>query len=172
MSQPFFTFTFTYPLIMRVVGHHRWPHNQFSPFCCVLHCPLRPSKLQACPFPATSSHLFLCLPCLLHPLTVPCKMFLARPDEQEAWSLYEMHSILWYDNASQLFYVLIPLRNCSTSVIHSTWFVHTCVSFPLVTAESKSWCTDPTAFWRGESLGYGCLGGCSFCLLHLCFMAV
>ena len=29
-----------------------------------------------------SSHLFLCLPCLLSPFTVPCKMVLARPDEQ------------------------------------------------------------------------------------------
>ena len=32
-----------------------------------------------------SSHLFLCLPCLLHPSTVPCKMILARPDERETW---------------------------------------------------------------------------------------
>ena len=30
-----------------------------------------------------TSHLFLCLPCLLPPFTVPCKMVLARPDEQE-----------------------------------------------------------------------------------------
>ena len=30
-----------------------------------------------------SSHLFLCLPCRLPPFTVPCKMVLARPDEQE-----------------------------------------------------------------------------------------
>ena len=30
-----------------------------------------------------SSHLFLCLPCLLPPFTVPCKMVLARPDEPE-----------------------------------------------------------------------------------------
>ena len=29
------------------------------------------------------SHLFLCLPCLLPPFTEPCKMVLARPDEQE-----------------------------------------------------------------------------------------
>ena len=27
-----------------------------------------------------SSYLFLCLPCLLPPFTVPCKMVLARPD--------------------------------------------------------------------------------------------
>ena len=32
-----------------------------------------------------SSHLFLCLPCLLLPFTVPCKMVLARPDERETW---------------------------------------------------------------------------------------
>ena len=30
-----------------------------------------------------SSYLFLCLPCLLLPFTVPCKMILARPDERE-----------------------------------------------------------------------------------------
>ena len=30
-----------------------------------------------------SSHLFLCLPCLLPPFTVPCKMLLARPDARE-----------------------------------------------------------------------------------------
>ena len=30
-----------------------------------------------------SSHLFICLPCLLPPFTVPSKMVLARPDEQE-----------------------------------------------------------------------------------------
>ena len=30
-----------------------------------------------------SSHLFLCLPCLLPVFTVPCKMDLARPDERE-----------------------------------------------------------------------------------------
>ena len=28
------------------------------------------------------SHLFLCLPCLLPPFAVPCKMVLARPDER------------------------------------------------------------------------------------------
>ena len=32
-----------------------------------------------------SSHLFLCLPCLLPPFTLPCKMVLARPDERETW---------------------------------------------------------------------------------------
>ena len=30
-----------------------------------------------------SSHLFLCLPCLLPPFTVACKMVLARPDERD-----------------------------------------------------------------------------------------
>ena len=32
-----------------------------------------------------SPHLFLCLPCLLPPFTVPCKMVLARPDEREPY---------------------------------------------------------------------------------------
>ena len=33
----------------------------------------------------SSSHLFLCPPCLLPPFTLPCKMVLARPDERDAW---------------------------------------------------------------------------------------
>ena len=32
-----------------------------------------------------SSHIFFCLPCLLPPFTVPCKMVFARPEEREAW---------------------------------------------------------------------------------------
>ena len=32
-----------------------------------------------------SSRLFLCLPCLLPPLTLPCKMVLARTDEWVTW---------------------------------------------------------------------------------------
>ena len=32
-----------------------------------------------------SSHIFLCLPCLLPHFNVPCKMVLARPDERETW---------------------------------------------------------------------------------------
>ena len=32
-----------------------------------------------------SSHLFLCLPCLLPPFIVPRKMVLTRPDEHETW---------------------------------------------------------------------------------------
>ena len=30
---------------------HRWFHNQFPPFCPVLHCHLGLHELQACPFP-------------------------------------------------------------------------------------------------------------------------
>ena len=51
-----------------------------------------------------SSRLFLCLPCLLPPLTVPCKMVLARPDERETWplslrfaSLYDSQVFVWSD---------------------------------------------------------------------------
>ena len=36
----------------------------------------------------TSSHLFLCLPCLLPRFTVPCKMVLARPVERETWQYH------------------------------------------------------------------------------------
>ena len=54
-----------------------------------LHLPLFSTALWDLPnsrpvhFLMLSSHLFLCLPCLLPPFTVPCKMVLARPDERE-----------------------------------------------------------------------------------------
>ena len=35
-----------------------------------------------------SSHLFLCLPCLLPPFIVPCKMVLAKPVERETRAYY------------------------------------------------------------------------------------
>ena len=45
-----------------------------------------------------SSRLFLCLPCLLPPFTVPSKMVLARPDERETCSYHcslRLFSIVW-----------------------------------------------------------------------------
>ena len=51
-----------------------------------------------------SSHLFLCLPCLLPPFTVPCKVVLARPDEQETSiplqfaSLYDGQEVLMWSS--------------------------------------------------------------------------
>ena len=64
-------------------GHHSWFCTQFPLFFPVFHCPLANSR----PVHSLmlSSHLFLCLLCLLLPFTVPCKMVLTRPDEQETW---------------------------------------------------------------------------------------
>ena len=59
-----------YPLTARVVGAYStalWDLPNFRPVHSLM----------------LSSHLFLCLPCLLPPFTVPCKMVLARPDERE-----------------------------------------------------------------------------------------
>ena len=72
-----------YPLTVRVVGALQMIFNQFPTFSPVQHCPLGLGKLQAVHSLMLSSHLFLCLTCLLHPFIVPCKMVLARPDEWE-----------------------------------------------------------------------------------------
>ena len=54
-----------------------------------LHFPLLSTALWDLPkskpvhFLMLSSHLFLCLPCLHSPFTLPCKMVLARSDERE-----------------------------------------------------------------------------------------
>ena len=84
------------------IHHHRHHHLSLNPqgrwsttddFATsfldysVLHCPQGLGDLQARPIPRCwlvfLPHLFFCLPCLLPPFTVPCKMVLARHDEQE-----------------------------------------------------------------------------------------
>ena len=65
------------------LGHHSWFRNQFSPYFAVLHCPMRLGELKACPFRDVVFSPLLCRPCLLSSSTVPCKMILDRPDEQE-----------------------------------------------------------------------------------------
>ena len=66
------------------LGHHRRFHNQFPPFCSVLHCTLGLGESRPVHSLMLSSHLFFCVPCLPPSFTVPCKMvLLARPDERE-----------------------------------------------------------------------------------------
>ena len=65
-----------YPLIARVVGV---PQMISQPVSSILPCSPLPSGTWRTPGLLLSSHLFLCLPCLLPPFTVPCKMVLA-PD--------------------------------------------------------------------------------------------
>ena len=79
-----FTFTFTYLL----TAGGRWgTTDDFA--TSFLHFPLFSAALwdlaKSRPehSPLLSSLLFLCLLCLLHPLTVLCKIVLARSDEQE-----------------------------------------------------------------------------------------
>ena len=83
--QSSFIIIIIYPLTTRVVGASRMT---MQPVFFIFPCspPLwdlpnsRPVHSLM-----LSSHLFLCLPCLLPPFTVPCKMVWARPDERETW---------------------------------------------------------------------------------------
>ena len=70
------------PLTARIVGA---PHMILQPVFSSFPCSPPPSGTCRTPGLMLSSHLFLCLPCLFPPFTVPCKMVLARPDEQETW---------------------------------------------------------------------------------------
>ena len=70
----------------------RWgTTDDFATSFSFLHFPLFSTALLDLPnsWPVhslmLSSHLFVCLPCLLPPFTAPCKMVLARPDERETW---------------------------------------------------------------------------------------
>ena len=61
----------------------RWHHNQFRPFLFSLFSTALWDLANSRPVQFLSSHLLFCLPCLLPPFTVPCKMVLTIPDEQE-----------------------------------------------------------------------------------------
>ena len=68
------------PLTARVVGA---PQMILLPVFSIFPCPISLPNSRPVNSLMLSSHLFLCLPCLLPPFTVPCKMVLARPDEWE-----------------------------------------------------------------------------------------
>ena len=73
-----------HPLTVRVVGA---PQMTSQPVPSIFHCSPMPSETWQTPGLShsltLSSNLFFCLPCFLPPFTVPCKMVLARPDEQD-----------------------------------------------------------------------------------------
>ena len=73
-----------YPLTMRSFGHHNFATRflHFSLFSTALWDWVNSRPVHSL---MLSSHLFFCLPCLLPPFTVPCKMVLAWPDEREKW---------------------------------------------------------------------------------------
>ena len=80
------TIIIIHPLNTRVVGA---PQMISQPVSSIFPCSPLPSEDLANSRPVhslmLSSHLFLCLPCLFPPFTVPCKMVLARPDARETW---------------------------------------------------------------------------------------
>ena len=65
------------PLTARVVGA---PQMILQPVFYIFPCSPLPSGTCRTPDLMLSSHLFLCLPCLLPSFTVPRKMLLARPN--------------------------------------------------------------------------------------------
>ena len=65
--------SFIYPLTAGLVGA---PQRTPQPVSFIVLCS---------PLLSDTSHLFFCLPGLLLPFTVPCKMVLARPDEREIY---------------------------------------------------------------------------------------
>ena len=89
------------PYLLLLHHHHRHHHlflNRegrwgitYDFATCSLHFPLFSTALRDLPNSRPvhslmmSSHLFHCLLCLLPPITVPCKIILARPDEWKTW---------------------------------------------------------------------------------------
>ena len=76
-----------YALTARVFGA---PQMISQPVSSIFLCFPLPSGTNSRPVHSLvlSCNLFFCLPCLLLPFTVPCKMVLARPDKREALPYY------------------------------------------------------------------------------------
>ena len=72
-----------YPLTARVVGASQMISQPVSPDFPVPTALWDLANSRPVYSLMLSSHLNLCLPCLLPPFSVPCKMVLARPDERE-----------------------------------------------------------------------------------------
>ena len=99
-----------------------------------------------------SSHLFLCLTCLLPSFTVPCKMLLARPDERETYSHHcslcllqlsdSLSSYSWLDH-----YVHTTVETLLYRTIFFHW-LHT-ADYSYLTIYKQQWklcCIKPVSF--------------------------
>ena len=85
-----FSYHLIYPLTAKVVGA---PNRDQFPPVFLLSTTLRDlANSRPVHSLMMSFHLFLCLPCLLSPFTVPCKMLLARPDERETQQVDKTYS--------------------------------------------------------------------------------
>ena len=78
-----------------------------------------------------SSHLFLCLPCLLPPFTVPCKMVFASPDERETWPYHcslRLFTIIrrsWCGPfACWILIIIIIIDNFYIALFSNKWYTH------------------------------------------------
>ena len=99
-----------------------------------------------------SSHLFFCLPCRLLPSTVPCKMILAIPDEQETCPYHFSLCLLWH---RLLFLVTWSLYEiCSVVSCISTSFPWLCSSLQLC-CESP-WLTSILAYVKEKKIKGNC----------------
>ena len=87
-TTPYSYIIIIYPLTVKVIRAPQMISQQFPPFSPVLHCPLGPDELQACPFPDVVFPLLPLSASLLSLITVPCKMALPRPDEWETCSYH------------------------------------------------------------------------------------
>ena len=71
-----------------------------------------------------SSHLFLCPPCLLPPLTVPCKMVLARPDERGKCPYHCSLRLFTMSRLEFARYQLVNLKSCYSFEYYNVFFVN------------------------------------------------
>ena len=100
------------PLTLEVVGAQQMTLQQYL---SILPClPLPSGNLQT-PIPVhslmLSSHLFFCLPLLLAPFTVPCRIVFAMPEDLEMWPYHlcsRFFTMVWRSSCTPIaFWILL-----------------------------------------------------------------
>ena len=97
-----------------------------------------------------SSHLFLCLPCLLPPFTVPCKMVVARPDERETWPYHcslRLFTIVRRSSCGPIACWMLCLRESETLQYFLTYVPYTYWRSGQQRSSSSQSCPRPVARW-------------------------
>ena len=108
------------------LGHNRWLRNQFPSFSSVLHCPRAGTW--------TTPHLctpwcclsISCLSCLLSPFTVPSKMVLDRPDEQDTCPYHFKFCLFMMIRRSLCGLIACWILTQTSSLV--TWFLYEMLS--------------------------------------------
>ena len=105
-------------LVYPITLHGRWGTTGDFPSCPVLAAPVELEKSIPVHSLILSSHLFFCLPLLLFPFTVPCRIVFAEPVDLETWPNHLSFCFLSMDRSSSYSPMAAWIFLQTSSLIH------------------------------------------------------